>query len=386
MASRASQPWPGPSPVGKGGREAGHARAARFRDVDAPEPVHRDGARGGEIHRDLAEARASLVRVRIRAGRAGEGREAVDRIGEPQDQLPVRRAEALRAHLGREERAVRREGAAERLGLRHEVARRELADLQAGGVEHAPAGRWRRLPGVLAEHEPAAAARQRADHAVHVAARAEDGAGLRVGGRLDEHVLGERARVDRVHVDAAQPVAFGRVEQLTRSAGAGEARHPHGQREPGDPAEARLMHRPKEWAETTRRVSGSGRRGSPSPAAPSRRPPSASRLLEQVLDAVAEERAARELAQVRREHEQVDVRSRARARGSPRTPRRRCGSRARRARRARARAPCASSTTCSADVGARMRRRRRTPNDWPSEGVVTTCASSTRASSRFATP
>ena len=88
--------------------------------------------------------------------------------------------------------------------------------------EDAPAGRRRRLARVLADHEAAAAVREAADHAVHVAVRAHEeervlAAAALAARVLDQHVLELRllARAaDRVDVDAAQPVAFREVEEL----------------------------------------------------------------------------------------------------------------------------------------------------------------------------
>jgi hypothetical protein len=100
-------------------------------------------------------------------------------------------------------------------GSADEVGRGELAHLLPARGEDPPARRRVRLPRVLAGDEAPAAVGEPADHAVHVAEGADRprAAGLVGVGVVDEHVVEECARADRVHVDPAQPVALGDVHE-----------------------------------------------------------------------------------------------------------------------------------------------------------------------------
>ena len=88
-ASRASQPSPGPRPRRERRREARDLEPAGLGHVHAAELVDRDAARGAEVDRDLAEARARRVRVRVGAGRAGKLREAGARVANQRMSCPV---------------------------------------------------------------------------------------------------------------------------------------------------------------------------------------------------------------------------------------------------------------------------------------------------------
>ena len=171
---------------------------ARGRDVHTPVSIDRDTRRRAEVHGELAVAAPRHSGTPVRR--------------EPQDQLPVRLAEARVAELGDEESSCGVEGAAVRLRLAlGERGGRELADLRAIAREDPPAARHRGLPGVLAGDEAATAVGQRAHHAVHVA----PACGVERS-RLDQHRLGGRAggSVEVVH---AQPVALRPVEPLARA-------------------------------------------------------------------------------------------------------------------------------------------------------------------------
>ena len=108
--------------------------------------------------------------------------------------------------LGGEQGAVGRELAAERLGARLGVGGGELADLRAVGVEERPtpaaatAGRCPRRR----RSAPSRRAAKQISPLMSAPA---------VGRPLDEHVLGEAARADRVDVVAAEAVALGGVQQ-----------------------------------------------------------------------------------------------------------------------------------------------------------------------------